>query len=98
MPFTCIRLHLAGVVITPLLALLLLGTRIPVDAVGMAASIAQIVMVPIAAGAAPLSCPACNLLLTGHARPFPQRTADQLDNTLHDIQLPQLGILYTHQM
>lgn len=41
----------AGVFLTPLLALLLMGTRIPVDAVGMAASIAQIVLVPITAGA-----------------------------------------------
>ena len=40
----------AGVVITPLLALALLGTRIPVDAAGMALSIAQIVLVPVAAG------------------------------------------------
>ena len=43
----------AGVVVTPLLALALLGTRIPVDALGMAASIAQIVLVPIAAGTLP---------------------------------------------
>lgn len=40
-----------GVVLTPLLALLLMGTRIPVDAAGMASSIAQIVLVPISAGA-----------------------------------------------
>lgn len=35
---------------TPLLALALLGTRIPVDAAGMAVSIAQIVVLPVGAG------------------------------------------------
>ena len=40
----------AGVVVTPLLALLLLGTRIPIDAAAMALSIAQIVLVPVGLG------------------------------------------------
>lgn len=40
----------AGVFMTPLLALLLLGARIPVDARGMVLSITQIVLVPVLAG------------------------------------------------
>lgn len=40
----------AGVVATPLLVLLLLGQRIPVDVPGMAASIVQIVLVPVGLG------------------------------------------------
>ena len=40
----------AGVFMTPVLALLLLGARIPVDARGMALSITQIVLVPVLAG------------------------------------------------
>ena len=40
----------AGVVLTPVLALVLLGARIPVDAAGMARSITQIVVVPVLAG------------------------------------------------
>lgn len=40
----------AGVFMTPLLALLLLGARIPVNAPQMAASIFQIVLLPVAAG------------------------------------------------
>ncbi|KAK9797443.1 hypothetical protein WJX73_005772 [Symbiochloris irregularis] len=51
-----------GVVLTPLLALLLLGTRIPIDAVGMATSIAQIVLVPVTAGLA------CNRFVPGLVR------------------------------
>lgn len=42
----------AGVAVTPALALALLGKHIPVDALGMAASIAQIVLVPVTAGGA----------------------------------------------
>ena len=47
----------AGVVLTPVLALVLLGARIPVDAAGMAVSITQIVVAPVLAGryAHPLS-------------------------------------------
>ena len=41
----------AGVAATPLLALCLLGTRLPVNVWGMAQSIAQIVLAPVAAGA-----------------------------------------------
>lgn len=41
----------AGVFMTPVLALLLLGARIPVDARGMALSITQIVLVPVLGGA-----------------------------------------------
>ncbi len=40
----------AGVFLTPLLALVLLGARIPVDAASMALSIVQIVLVPVLAG------------------------------------------------
>ena len=40
----------AGVFMTPVLALILLGARIPVDARGMALSITQIVLVPVLAG------------------------------------------------
>ena len=40
----------AGVLMTPALALLLLGARIPVDPQGMALSITQIVLVPVLAG------------------------------------------------
>ena len=40
----------AGVVLTPVLALVLLGARIPVDAAGMAVSITQIVVAPVLAG------------------------------------------------
>ncbi len=43
-----------GVVMTPALVLLLLGARLPVDAAGMARSIVQIVLVPVAAGGVPL--------------------------------------------
>eukprot|EP00891_Asterochloris_glomerata_P005528 jgi/Astpho2/5528/Aster-02792 len=39
-----------GVVATPLLALLMLGQRVPVDAKGMSLSIMQIVILPVAAG------------------------------------------------
>ena len=39
-----------GVVATPLLALLMLGQRVPVDAKGMSLSIMQIVIMPVAAG------------------------------------------------
>ena len=41
-----------GVVVTPLLALALLGARLPIDAVSMAVSIFQIVLAPVTAGAA----------------------------------------------
>ena len=44
----------AGVFMTPVLALLLLGARIPVDARGMALSITQIVLVPVLGGASSL--------------------------------------------
>ena len=40
----------AGVVATPLLALALLGARLPVDAASMAVSIFQIVLAPVSAG------------------------------------------------
>lgn len=40
----------AGVMLTPSLALLLLGARLPIDALGMAKSILQIVLLPVAAG------------------------------------------------
>ena len=40
----------AGVVVTPLLVLLLLGQRIPVDVQAMAASIMQIVILPVGVG------------------------------------------------
>ena len=40
----------AGVVVTPLLVLLLLGQRIPVDVQDMAASIMQIVILPVGIG------------------------------------------------
>ena len=40
----------SGVVATPLLALLMLGQRVPVDAKGMSLSIMQIVIMPVAAG------------------------------------------------
>ena len=40
----------AGVVVTPLLVLLLLGQHIPVDVQGMAASIMQIVILPVGLG------------------------------------------------
>jgi predicted Na+-dependent transporter len=40
----------AGVVVTPLLVLLVLGQRIPVDVQGMAASIMQIVILPVGIG------------------------------------------------
>lgn len=40
----------AGVVVTPTLVQLLLGTRVPVDAVAMSKSIFQIVILPVAAG------------------------------------------------
>ena len=46
----------AGVALTPLLALVLLGARIPVDAASMALSIVQIVLVPVLAGAAASPC------------------------------------------
>jgi len=39
-----------AVVVTPLLTLLLLGTRLPIDLVGMITNITEIVVVPIAAG------------------------------------------------
>ena len=42
----------AGVVVTPLLVLLLLGQRIPVDVKGMAVSIMQIVILPVGIGEA----------------------------------------------
>ena len=42
-----------GVFMTPILALVLLGARIPVDARGMALSITQIVLVPVFAGNPP---------------------------------------------
>ena len=45
----------AGMVATPLLVLLLLGQRIPVDVQGMAVSIVQIVLLPVGLGE-PLSC------------------------------------------
>jgi len=41
----------AGAAVTPALALLLLGARLPVDAACMARSIVQVVLVPVAAGA-----------------------------------------------
>eukprot|EP00884_Botryococcus_braunii_P014668 jgi/Botrbrau1/23201/Bobra.0041s0045.1 len=41
-----------GVLLTPALALLLLGARLPVDAFAMAKSIVQIVLLPVAAGLA----------------------------------------------
>lgn len=40
----------AGVAVTPLLVLLLLGQRIPIDVQGMAASITQIVILPVGIG------------------------------------------------
>ena len=40
----------AGVVVTPLLVLLLLGQHIPVDVRGMAVSIMQIVILPVGIG------------------------------------------------
>jgi len=48
----------AGVVVTPLLVLLLLGQHIPIDVQGMAASIMQIVILPVSIGRqpCPLSC------------------------------------------
>ena len=46
----------SGVLLTPLLALILLGARIPVDAASMALSIVQIVLVPVLAGKQ-LPCP-----------------------------------------
>ena len=46
----------AGVFLTPLLALVLLGARIPVDAASMALSIVQIVLVPVLAGVQLLLC------------------------------------------
>ncbi|KAK9813394.1 hypothetical protein WJX73_005426 [Symbiochloris irregularis] len=42
----------AGIVLTPLLALLMLGKSIPIDAGAMALSIAQIVVIPVGAGLA----------------------------------------------
>ncbi|KAK9831012.1 hypothetical protein WJX81_008474 [Elliptochloris bilobata] len=42
----------AGVVITPALALLLLGKRLPIDVACMSRSITQVVIVPVAAGLA----------------------------------------------
>lgn len=39
-----------AVVVTPLLILLLLGTRLPIDLVGMITNITEIVVVPVAAG------------------------------------------------
>lgn len=47
----------AGVVVTPLLVLLLLGQHIPVDVQGMAASIMQIVILPVGIGMACLTQP-----------------------------------------
>eukprot|EP00899_Mesostigma_viride_P028468 jgi/Mesvir1/8806/Mv02709-RA.1 len=41
---------ISGVALTPLLSLALLGTRVSVDLGGMAASIAQIVLLPVASG------------------------------------------------
>lgn len=43
----------AGVVITPALALLLLGKRLPIDVACMSRSITQVVLVPVTAGAHP---------------------------------------------
>lgn len=40
----------SAVFVTPILSLLLIGKRLPVDVIGMVSSITQIVMVPIAAG------------------------------------------------
>ena len=40
----------SGVALTPLLVLLLLGQRIPIDVQGMAASITQIVILPVGIG------------------------------------------------
>ncbi|KAK9816977.1 hypothetical protein WJX72_007732 [[Myrmecia] bisecta] len=57
----------AGVVLTPALALLLLGTRIPVDAWGMAVSITQIVILPVAVG---LLCNRAVPRLVAAARPL----------------------------
>ena len=41
----------AGAVVTPALALLLLGKRLPIDVACMSRSITQVVLVPVAAGA-----------------------------------------------
>ena len=41
----------AGVIVTPALALALLGARLPVNPIAMAASITQIVLAPVALGA-----------------------------------------------
>ncbi|CAL5219530.1 g1380 [Coccomyxa viridis] len=57
----------AGVFMTPVLALLLLGARIPVDARGMALSITQIVLVPVLAG---LTCSTYFPAFVARARPF----------------------------
>lgn len=46
----------AGVVLTPLLVLLLLGQHIPVDVQGMAVSIMQIVIAPVGLGICSTGC------------------------------------------
>lgn len=46
----------AGVFVTPLLAMALLGASIPVDAGAMALSIAQIVVLPVSLGGVALLC------------------------------------------
>ncbi|CAK0761118.1 hypothetical protein CVIRNUC_002830 [Coccomyxa viridis] len=57
----------AGVFMTPVLALILLGARIPVDARGMALSITQIVLVPVLAG---LMCSTYFPAFVTRAKPF----------------------------
>ena len=59
-----------GVFLTPLLALVLLGARIPVDAASMALSIVQIVLVPVLAGSpSPLSSGTSSEKSTVHESP-----------------------------
>jgi len=60
----------AGAAVTPALALLLLGARLPVDAACMARSIVQVVLIPVAAGAV--------LGASGHARSSVVSTVEAL--------------------
>lgn len=59
----------AGIVLTPLLALLMMGKSIPIDAGAMALSIAQIVVIPVGVGESLRDQSSCDeSLLISHLR------------------------------
>lgn len=72
---------------TPALALLLLGARIPVDPQGMALSITQIVLVPVLAGeTAPFAASITILIIVRGSRCAPAEAMQSDRVKLRDVQ------------